>query len=367
MLTTKIKFAYEPDYAVPPGETLKETIDSLGMSQKELAIRTGLTEKHISHIITGHSPITYETADKLELVTGVPARVWNNLEMNYRERLEKIEATRRLKNDLDWLRRIPINELIKRKKIEAQQREDKLTLLRSILSFFGVSSVSSWESLWLKPAASWRHSKCFKSKPETTATWLRLGEIEAQKVQCEPFSKTKFEKALSEIRQLTVEDPKNFASRLIELSAAAGVAVVFVPEIKGCAASAVTRWVSPDKAIIQLNLRHKTNDHLWFSFFHEAGHVLNDSKKEIFFAEPSNQNDEHEQKANAFASDFLIPSQRANELLGLKNVSDVKQFASSLGIHPGIVVGRLQHDKIIDFSAMNFLKTKFMWSESEGV
>lgn len=85
------RFEYEPNYAITPGETLKETIESLNMTQKELAIRTGLTEQTIIRIFKGEQPITYETANKLELVTGVPARFWNNLESNYREQLAKIE------------------------------------------------------------------------------------------------------------------------------------------------------------------------------------------------------------------------------------------------------------------------------------
>lgn len=113
------RLPYEPDYAVPPGETLLETISGLGMDQKELATRLGLSEKHVSQMINGHVPVSYDVADKLELVTGVPARLWNNLEMNYRERLAKIEAAKRLEADLDWLKRVPTKELADRGKIEA--------------------------------------------------------------------------------------------------------------------------------------------------------------------------------------------------------------------------------------------------------
>ena len=355
-------YPYEPDYAVPPGETLAETIETLGMDQKELATRLGMTEKHVSQVINGHVALTYEMADRLELVTGVPARIWNNLEMKYRERLAKIESANRLEADLGWLSRVPTKELAERGKIEATG--DKPTALRSVLSFFGVSSVASWEALWLTPAASFRRSRCFESKPEVTAAWLRLGELEAISIRCKSFEKSNFRAALDAIRKLTVLPPDEFQSRMIGLCAEAGVALVFVPEMKGCPASGAARWMTSDKAIIQLSLRHKTDDHFWFSFFHEAGHVANDPKKEVFIDENSKDDDEREWKANAFAANFLIPPNRASELPMLKKAADVRRFADSIGIAPGIVVGRLQHEKLIPFSYMNDLKQRFTWADA---
>src|SRR3982751_6545537 len=92
--------AFEPDWAVPPGETLQEPIQALGMDQRQLALRAELSEKHISQMVNGHAPITQDTALKLERVTGVPAHVWNKLETNYRERLARIEDRKRMESDL---------------------------------------------------------------------------------------------------------------------------------------------------------------------------------------------------------------------------------------------------------------------------
>ena len=76
--------AYTPDYAVSPGETLAEMLNERGMSQAELARRTGISTKHINLILKGSAPISPETALKLERVLNVSARVWNALEANYR-------------------------------------------------------------------------------------------------------------------------------------------------------------------------------------------------------------------------------------------------------------------------------------------
>jgi Zn-dependent peptidase ImmA (M78 family) len=264
--------------------------------------------------------------------------------------------------DLAWLKRVPTRELIRRGKVEAQS--DKAGLLRSVLAFFGVSSVESWESLWLKPSASFRRSACFELKPQATAAWLRCGELEAIKMECKPFDKNQFKAALDEIRKLTLAKPKVFQKKMIELCAEAGVAVVFVPAMDGCPASGAARWLTPQKAIIQLSLRHKTDDHLWFSFFHEAGHILNDRKRGLYIDDGSQEHDEREKQANTFARNYLIPVNRALELADLRKADAVRRFANSIAIAPGIVVGRLQHDKLIPYSYLNHLKQNFEWSIS---
>src|SRR5277367_4390457 len=112
------KYGFDPDYAVPPGATLKETIDTKGLSQSDLAVRTGLAEKTISQIVNGIAPITFETAEKLELVLGIPARFWNRREASYRESLSRIEESKRLASDVEWLKEVPISALIARNYID---------------------------------------------------------------------------------------------------------------------------------------------------------------------------------------------------------------------------------------------------------
>jgi HTH-type transcriptional regulator/antitoxin HigA len=352
-------YAYVPDYAVPPGATLQETIDSLGMTQCDLALRTGMSAKTINEIIKGKAPITPDTSVLLERVTGVPARMWNNLETNYREQLARLADRERLEADLDWLGRVPTKELLKRSVIEPQP--DKVSLLHAVLRFFGVGSSEQWQQVWMQPAGAFRKSAKFEAEPEAVATWLRLGELEAQKVASQPYNRAKFHAALGEIRKLTVEPPEVFQTRMVELAAAAGVAVVFVPEIKKCPISGVARWLTPDKALIQLSLRYKTDDQFWFSFFHEAGHVLNDPKKDVYIDD--DRGGATEDAANRFAADFLIPREHQATLPSLTGRPRIGQFARSVGISPGIVVGRLQKEGVLPWpTPLNDLKRHFQWS-----
>lgn len=352
-------YPYDPDYAVRPGETLQETIDALGIDQRELAKRAGLSAKHVNQVIKGVAPITQDTAIRLERVTGVPARMWNNLEANYREQLARLQQKKRLQRDLEWLKTIPTKELIARGRIE--QQPDKVGLLEEVLRFFGVATVDAWKEGWERPQFAFRKSPTFRGEVGAMATWLRLCELQARERDCGPFDKARFKTAVETIRALTIEDPEVFLPEMIERCAGAGVAVALVQEIKKAPVNGAAKWLTPDKAMIALNLRGKRNDIFWFTFFHEAGHVLNDSKKETYI-DVDYKDDPREQNANQFAASLLIPSRYEQELPRLKSYAAVEQFAESIGIAPGIVVGRLQREKIIPYSHLNRLTVRLEWA-----
>lgn len=332
---------FEPDYAVAPRETLRETMGALGMDQPELARRTGLSLKIVNQIVKGKHPITLETALKLEHATGVPARMWSNLELDYQEQMARLAERERLAKQLDWLKRMPVAELLRRKVIAEQP--DKTSLLRAMLTFFGVTDVPAWEAVWLRPAACFRKSTVFASKPGPIATWLRLGELQAQKIDCQEYDPARFKAALQAIRNLTVEPPERFVPEMQRLCAQAGVAVVFVPEIKGAPVCGAARWLCPGRAIIQLSLRYKREDHFWFSFFHEAGHILHGAKKEVFIHSGQAKGPQEDQ-ADAFARDVLIPPAHAKNIPLLRTAAEVRALAKSIAIAPGIVAGRFQHE-----------------------
>lgn len=132
-------------------------------------------------------------------------------------------------------------------------------------------------------AAAFKSSSQFEKKLGAVAAWIRQGERVAATRDCQPFDKKSFKKSLQTLRALTNEtDPDLFVPQLIQTCAEFGVAVVFEPAPKGCPAWGATKWLAPDKALLMLSLRYKTNDHLWFAFFHEAAHIFLHSKKMLF-------------------------------------------------------------------------------------
>lgn len=351
-----------PDYLVTPGEVLEEYLEELNMTQAELSDRTGLAKKTINEIIKAKSPITPETALKLERVLGRPAHFWSNLERQYQDDQTRLAEQQRLENHLCWLNKVPVKAMIKFGWLP--QIKDKTEQLKAVLSFFGIAGPEQWPIVWAKFQVAYRQTECFEKSFEAVSAWLRQGEIKAHQIACASYDRKHFLTTLDTIRALTREkDLKILAPELVKLCASAGVAVVFVPELPKVGIWGATRWLG-DKALIQLSLRYKSNDHLWFTFFHEAAHILLHNRKDVFI-EDSQRDCKKEEEANEFARKTLIPPAQMRRLLksGKPTLGEIKSFADEIGIAPGIVVGRLQHDKVLPSDVGNKLKIFYTWED----
>lgn len=365
-MSEHVQNQYHPDYVSPPGETLSEVLQERGMSQAELARRTGRPKKTINEIIKGKSAITPETALQLERALGIPARFWNNRQQQYEEHQAALQEEEHLRSHLDWLQRFSVKAMINLGWI--QKAPDELGQLRELLNFLGIASPEQWDDL-LQTKAVFRKTEAYESDPADVTAWLRRGEIEAQKIYCRPYDAVRFKKTLIEdIRPLTVQSPEQFVPELVRLCADSGVAVVFVPQLPKARVSGATRWLVPDKALIQLSLRYKTDDHLWFSFFHEAGHILLHGKRDFFLENDEDERTEKEQEADKFAADVLIPPEELQTFLDswtlgrYPSTVAVREFADRIRIAPGIVVGRLQHDGHVPHSHYNKLRRSLEWA-----
>lgn len=358
-------YLYEPDFVTPPGATLLELLEERGMSQSELARRMNRPIKTINGIIRGKKEITPETALQLELVFGTPAHVWLNLEQQYQEHLARDAANRSLQAHHNWLTNFPLKAMQTCGWLPPT--DDKAQLLVALLQFFGIAEPASWADLWADCLVSYRKTTAYESSAFALSVWLRQGEIEAQEIVCAPYDETRFVQLLrTDLRALTRLSPKEFAPQLVALCAGVGVAVVFVPQIDGARVSGATRWLTKDKALIQLSLRYKTNDHFWFTFFHEAAHIVLHGKRDVFINAEDGMDDDKERAANQFAADVLIPPPAYDRFAQCRpRISEaaVTRLAAELDIAPGIVVGRLQHDGRLPYTHLNKLKEKFVWAD----
>lgn len=335
---------------------------ALGMTQRDLADRTGLTVQTLNRIFKGDQPISYDTANKLELVTGTPAAFWNNLEAQYRAQLVKLAERSELEKNLAWLNTIPVKELVARKAIPACA--DKVIQLRETLRFYGVSSVDAWGAVWERPAAAARRSACFESSPGPTSAWLRLGQLRAREITCAPFDKKQFSERLREIRAFTVRPPEEFIPEMTRLCASAGVALALIPEMKKAPWSGAAEWLTPEKAMILLNLRGKCEDRFWFTFYHEASHILHDSKKDTHIDDGKTYTDNPtEKRADDFAAEMLIPRKFDPAIVSARSADELKAMAAQVGVCPGIVAGRFQH-LTEKWDHFNSLRRKFQWVET---
>ncbi len=360
-------YLFQPDYAIHPGETLAETLEELGMSQAELALRMGRPLQMISEIIQGKKAITAQSALQLERATGVPANFWNSSQRNYEATLARLEEERELVPARSWLKQFPLKALIEKGWVS--EFDSPAEQLRALLNFFGVAGVKEWKSIWTSPEVAYRKSTAFEANPMAAAAWLRQGERIAQQIRTESYDQETFIKALCEIRRLTTCDADVFGPRAQELCRAAGIALVFVPDIPATRAYGATRWLNSTKAILQLSLRGTTDDFLWFTFFHESAHIIKHGKRDVFIEAPDGTPDQEarrkEREADTFAAEFLIPKHAltAFRQQGRFTTRTIQRFAAELGIAPGIVVGRLQYERLLPSRHLNALKRRLDFEE----
>ncbi len=355
---------FNPDYIVTPGEILLDILESRGINQVTLANRCNRPEKAISEIIHGKKSIVPETALQFERVLGISANTWLNMENNYKIAQLRQKESEALGEQKEWIKNFPYNELVKRKLLES-----KTTVAEKfddLLRFFGVSSIDAYTKYrHCAINASFRHSAAHKNKPYILDTWMREGEICANKIDVPQYDKSKFEKAVKAISQLTRGDIVESFKAAKELAHAAGVVIVLVDAYKGSAVNGVARWINGTPTI-QLTVLRKSADILWFSFLHECAHILKHSKKETYIDNDHSEDNEEEREADKFARDCLISPSTWNEFVAKNNFSvlTVKDFAQKNNIADGIVVGRLQKEKYVawnDFQ-LNRLKQKIALS-----
>ena len=355
---------FSPDYIPPPGETVADLLEEHEMTQTELASRLGVSLKHLNQIVKGGASISAELALGLERVFSVSADFWLTREAIFRAHEARLEEEPDLKKALGWAEHFPIKELKKRELLPRGVQDE--ALVAALLQFLGIANPKQWAS----PAVAYRKSQRFESDEYALAAWLRIGEIEAKEIDCDPFNADRFRDILEQVRELTRLKAADWQEQLVALCAGAGVAVVIAEHFKAARVNGATRWLSPGKALIQLSIRYRWEDIFWFSFFHEAGHVLLHQKKGVF-VEPEKRLKaesidpkllELENKANRLAERMLIPA-RFESRLPTMHIDEIPTFAEHLGIAPAIVVGRLQHDGFLKYNQGNHLRRRLEFVE----
>lgn len=338
--------------ATPPGATIKEQLNDRGMSQKEFAARMDMSEKHISRLINGDVHLTSEVAIRLEMVLGVPAKFWNNLESIYREKLNKAEMENIMEEDEALANQFPYNEMSKYGWVPPTKNiNEKVINLRK---FFGVVKLSLLENTQITKIAYRRLSVTEKGDLALLA-WVQEAKNESRNIITEQINTKGLIEIIPEIRKMTLQTPDAFCSQLKDILANNGVALVFLPHLTGTYLHGAT-FMDGNKFVVGLTTRGKDADRFWFSFFHELAHIILGhvvKKDEI--------TEEDEKEANNWAKNNLIPKEQFDQL---KNCSDyssssIKNFARNVGVAPGIVVGRLQNEGIIKHNMLNDLKEQY--------
>ena len=347
-----------PDWASSPGDTIADVLRQRGLSAAEFAQRMGETHDQVRELLEGRAAITIAVARRLEQVLGASVEFWMSRDFQYRQDVARIHKT-----DEEWLRELPIGDMIKFGWLSPVPHPSEE--MAACLRFFGVPNVSAWRQDYAKvrEMVAFRTSPSFDSRPGSVAAWLRQGEIESETIDCSPWDPARFRDSLSRIRSLTrIKDPGRFIPELQALCAGCGIAALVLRAPNGCRASGATRFLSPSKALLLLSFRHLSDDQFWFSFFHEAGHLLLHGQKGFFLEGIGRPATPEEREANDFAERILIPSEfRANLMQLHADSRQIIRFARRVGVSPGVIVGQLQYHKKIAQNQLNGLRRRFRW------
>lgn len=355
---------FQPKWASPPGDTINDVLQKREIALDDLTTSLGLSQKQMTDLLRGRIAIDKRLAHQLEQITDITATFWLVRESQYREDLARVAHEQEARIKQDWTKLLPVRDMARFGWIKPTENLEER--FAACLNFFGVADLNEWHDRYrrVQDVVAFRTSGSFESQPGAVAAWIRQGEIEAARVETRRWNAAKFEKILPTIRKLTKKkDPRVFLPELIRLCADCGVAIVIARAPEGCRASGATKFLSADKALVMLSFRHRTDDHFWFTFFHEAGHLLLHGTGALFVEDPNLVTTHEEEEANQFAMDILVPDEFRAEMLDLpKDPKAITKFAVRVGVSRGIIVGQLQHHRRIAHKDLNFMKARYAWA-----
>jgi len=349
---------YYPQSVSHPGTTLSEILSEKEMGGKEFAVRTGKPEKTISDVLNGKSGITPEMGILFEQVLKIPAHFWINRQRTYDEYLARVEYQKTIEEGIEWSKTFPYAKMASLGWIEPTLKPEVKVI--NLYDYFEVSNVKGYYDFYYnqKLLVNFRISLKDNENAGAIAAWLRQGEIQADALKVPEFDKNKLKEILPKLKQIMASQPDDFFSQIQELCNNAGVKVVHTPCLPKAPIHGSTRWLG-DIPLIQLSGRYRRNDIFWFTFFHEIGHILLHGKKYISIEniEYDGENQVYEDEANEFSANLLLTREQEKEIIENHSLSeyDVVRYAEKFKTHPAIIIGRLQHIKLVPFGLGNNL------------
>ena len=307
---------YFPSMVFHPGETLTEKLEEMEMGPKEFALRTDKPEKTIIAVMKGKSSITPDMAVRFEGVTKIPAHFWMNHQRSYDEFIVREKRKVTLEEAVPWAKQFPLTDMINKGWLPQVSSIQEKTM--ELLAFFGFSNHKAWEEYYFKQQlkVAFRISLSQTQEPFAISAWLRKGELQAAELEANDYSEKKFKEMLPALKSVMAKHPHGSLIQLQQICLEAGVKVVQTPCIKKASLSGSTRWLN-DTPLIQLTDHYPHNDSFWFTFFHQAGHILLHGKKDIFLenVDYSDKDMEKEREADEFAGKWTLTNEEVRKKL----------------------------------------------------
>ncbi|NLR96062.1 ImmA/IrrE family metallo-endopeptidase [Rhizobium sp. P38BS-XIX] len=357
--------SFEPNWASAPGATIIRLMDAKEIPFDDMASGLGLSETQLQALIDGRARIDGQLASALSENLGSTPRFWLARDKTYVEELSRLAPD---SGDVSqWIKSLPIRSMRKYGWVDANRGED--AILASVLRFFGCDDLLSWNAKYSAGVGvvAFRTSFAFEANEMATLVWLRAGESQAERLGLPEYDRQAFIDLLPRLRRLSAfKHPKTFLPRLIEACRAVGVAVTTARAPEGCRASGASWVLSSRHPIIHLSFRHLSEDHFWFTFFHEAAHVVLHGEEHIDVdgSNPSMEtNSAKEDEADEFAQRLLVSPEALDDLKRNPAPRRILAAARHLGVTAGIIIGQLEKVGALPPGRLNRMKHRYRWSE----
>lgn len=336
---------YNDTIAFHPGYYIKEIISESGLTQKDFAKRLDTTPKNLSLLVRGEQSLSIDIAMKLSRMIGTSVNYWLNLQNAYDALIAEFKSEEELAEerkvfeyfDYKFFRdNFGLPDL-------PRQKDEQIKAVRKFLNVSTLTVLSRKDM-----AVSFRSSTEGLSEASTVKAnaMVQIAINKALKTDAPKFNKKKFDTAAKYALTLT-KNHEEFYPLIKKAFLDAGVIFVILPNIVGSKTNGATKKVG-DNVMLMVNDRRLNADSFWFTLFHEIGHIINGDFGISFEQETGAQED----AANKFAENHLIPNEPYQKFIecGRFDMQSIKSFADLINRDPGIVLGRLQNDKKVDFN-----------------
>ncbi|MEO4041157.1 ImmA/IrrE family metallo-endopeptidase [Hoeflea sp. CAU 1731] len=358
---------FEPNWASPPGDTISRLAAADNVPIHELAERMGFEEDVFAGIMEGRVQINDEIADALSAELGASRKFWSERYNQFLMDKERVDGAALARLPSNWGKLFPVRAMRDLGWLPKESRGEQLN--EDILRFFGCTSLGSWNERYSAGIGqvAFRTSFSFETDEMATLAWLRVGEVQSENLPLARFSAHDFNKHLPQLKKLCAyKRPDTFFPKLQRACANYGVGLVSSKTPKGCRASGATWTNKKGNPIIMLSFRHLSEDHFWFTFFHEAGHILLHGTDHISVdgSDPSPLGgSKYEEEADIFAQNTLVPAALRDEMLNaVPTRLHSRRIARRAGVTPGIIVGQLQKFGVLQPHRFNDLKRRYKWN-----
>lgn len=349
------------NYIIHPGETLAEVIEDREMTQRELAVRTGMTEKHISTVIHGQKSISAAFARKLEYALGIETSFWMNLQANYdRELLEFEELNNITEEEIEILKNLKEVTEVWTSFGWLDGEANPAAMVLDYRMIFGISNLLDTPKI--SYAAAYRaQSKNTNVDPYVLFAWQRMCELLTKNTDiADEVDVEKLRLRIPDIKKVMFMRANQIQRKLSDIFSECGIAFKIVPNFTGAPVQGFIKKTEDGVLILCMTLRQKFADIFWFTLFHEIAHILNGDTEHEFIDFDSVSGD-REAKADRMAGEFLIDSKEYKAFVDseeYKRFSGIERFAASQNVKDYIVQGRLMKEHIIDWKA----RPRYEWA-----